>query len=132
MGGTGHACRIPVPPRLTDNIGLVLGISPHVPLVLDVLLAVPPIGLLADLLPALLVDALHISDGGSARSEKQNFQFSCWQLSHNTLLSLFCTTDGQRITTHFFPHTSSSASPKPQFLLLGFAWWRPALESSHQ
>lgn len=90
-----HACRIPVPLRLTDDTGLVLGISPHVPLVLDVLPAVPPIGLLADFLPALLVDALRISDGGSARSEKQNFQFSCWQLSHHTLLSphfLFCFT----------------------------------------
>lgn len=90
-----HACRIPVPLRLTDDIGLVLGISPHIPLVLDVLPAVPPIGLLADFLPALLVDALRVSDGGSARSEKQNFQFSCWQLSHHTLLSphfLFCFT----------------------------------------
>lgn len=71
--------------RLTDDIGLVLGTSPPVPLVLDVLLAVPPVRLLADLLPALLVDALHISDGGSAKSEKQNFQFSCWQPSHHTL-----------------------------------------------
>lgn len=80
----GTWIRIPVPLRLTDDIGLVLGICPHFPLVLGVLLAVPPVGLLADLLPALLVDALHISDGGSARSEKQNFQFSCWQLSHHT------------------------------------------------
>lgn len=87
LGAMGHACSIPVPLRLTDDIGLVLGISLHLPVVLDVLLAVPPIGLLADLLPALPVDALHISDGGSARSEKQNFQFSCWQLSHHTLLS---------------------------------------------
>lgn len=113
----GHACSIPVPLRLTDDIGLVLGISLHLPVVLDVLLAVPPIGLLADLLPALPVDALRISDGGSARSEKQNFQFSCWQLSHHL---------------HFFPHTSPSASPKPQFLLLGFVWRMPALEGSHQ
>lgn len=115
--GTGYAYKIPVPLRLTDDIGLVLGISPRVPLVLDVFLAVPPVGLLADFLPALPVDALGISDGGSARSEKQNFQFSCWQLSHHTLLSphfLLC-----------FTQTPVSAFG---FCLVDM----PALEGSHQ
>ena len=56
------------PVRLTDDIGLFLEVFLHVPPALDVLLAVPPVGLLADLLPALLVDALRVSDGGSAVS----------------------------------------------------------------
>lgn len=66
--------------RLTDDIGLVQEIFLCVSPALDVLLAVPPVGLLADLLPRLLVDALHISDGGSAVSQKQNFLFLCRQL----------------------------------------------------
>ena len=71
--------------RRTDDIGLVLEFFLHVPPALDVLLAVPPVGLLADLLPALLVDALRVPDGGSAVSQKQNFQFPCRQLSRLTL-----------------------------------------------
>lgn len=71
--------------RLTEDFGLVLQVFLHVPLALDVLLAVPSVGLLADQLPALLVDALRISDGGSAVSGKQNFQFPCRQLSHHAL-----------------------------------------------
>lgn len=55
-----------IPLRLTDDVGLVLEISLRVLPALDVLLAVPPVDLLADLLPALLVDALRIPDGGSA------------------------------------------------------------------
>lgn len=83
--GLQPTSRAKVPLRLTDDIGLVLEIFLHLAPALDVLLAVPPVGLLADLLPALLVDALHISDGGSAASEKLNFQFPCQQLSRLTL-----------------------------------------------
>lgn len=71
--------------RLTDDIGLVLEFFLHVPPALEVLFAVPPVGLLADLLPALLVDALRVSDGGSAVNQKQNFQFPCRQLSRLAL-----------------------------------------------
>lgn len=73
---TGHVCRTSdpsrakAPLRLTDDVGLVLQTGLHVPPALDILLAVPPVGLLADLLPALLVDALSIADGGSAASQK--------------------------------------------------------------
>lgn len=73
------------PLRLTDDTGLVLELFPHVSPALEVLLAVPPVGLLADLLPALLVDALCIADGGSAVNQTQNFPFLCQQLSHHTL-----------------------------------------------
>lgn len=60
--------------RLTDDV-LVLQIAPHVPPVLHILLAVPPVGFLADLLPSLVVDALCIADGGSAASQKLNVLF---------------------------------------------------------
>lgn len=73
--------------ELTDDIGLVLESLLHVSPALDVLLAVPSVGLLADLLPALLVDALCISDGGPAVSQKQNCPFLCQQLSLHIKIS---------------------------------------------
>lgn len=48
--------------KLTDGAGLVQETVLQILPALDVFLAVPPVHLLADLLPALVVDALSISD----------------------------------------------------------------------
>lgn len=90
--------RAQAPSRLTDGAVLVLELFLHVPPALEVLLAVPPVGLLADLLPALLVDALRVADGGSAESD--------------TKLSI-------SVPAALTPRTFSTriSSPSPYFLL---------------
>lgn len=71
--GTSFQSSGPIPLKLTYNVGLVLKIALR--RLHYILHTVPSVRLLADLLSALVVDTLGISDGRPAKKESESFSF---------------------------------------------------------